>query len=112
MLFHNPYILKFIRIKEGIKIKQIIALAMILLFANAVFAQNETNITTTSTIAFPFHIGLPASLAGIYSFLTSINPILLIIFGIVLILASTLAKYVGIVLIIIAIVSLFFLFFH
>lgn len=106
--------LKFIRVKEGIKIKQIIALVMILLFANAVFAQNETNITTTttSTIAFPFPIGLPANLAGIYSFLTSINPVLLIIFGIVLILASTLAKYVGIVLIIIAIIYLFFLFFH
>lgn len=94
--------------------KQFIALAMILLFANAVFAQNETNITTTttSTISFPFTIGLPTNLAGIYSFLTSINPILLIILGIVLIFASTLAKYVGIVLIIIAIIHLFFLFFH
>ncbi len=86
---------------------------MILLFANVVFAQNETNITTTtSTIAFPFPIGLPTNLTGVYSFLTSINPILLIIFGIVLIFASTLAKYVGIVLIIIALIHLFLLFFH
>jgi hypothetical protein len=94
--------------------KQIIALMMILLFANAVFAQNETNVTTTttSTITFPFPIGIPTSLSGIYSFLTSINPVLLIIFGIVLIFASTLAKYVGIVLIIIAIIHFFFLFFH
>jgi len=94
--------------------KQIIALMMVLLFVNAVFAQNETNVTTTttSTITFPFPIGIPTSLSGIYSFLISVNPILLIIFGVILILASTLAKYVGIVLIIIAVIHLFFLFFH
>lgn len=83
---------------------------MILLFVNTVFAQNETNVTTTTTTS-SFPISLPTSLSGIYAFLISINPILLIILGVILILVSKLSKFVGIVLIIIALIHFFFLFF-
>ena len=89
--------------------KKILFLLTILLVANAVYAQNLTNTTnqtSTQTTTFPFS----GSLKGIYSFLTSVNPILLIILGIVLLLVGKLAKFVGIVLIIIAIIHLLFLF--
>jgi len=85
-------------------LKQSIALFAILLFVNVVYAQNITNTTTTTT---------PSPLSGlkdVYTFLLSINPILLLVLGVVLILASKLAKFVGIVLIIIALIHLLFMF--
>jgi hypothetical protein len=92
--------------------KKIIAILTILFLVNSVYAQDVTNQTTTTT---PYSIVLPpaaSSLKGVYDFLVSINPIILIVLGIVLILASHLGKFVGIVLIIIALIHLFFLFFH
>ena len=90
--------------------KQLIALLAVLLLVNAVYAQelNTTTTTTTTTTTSPFQ--LPTSLSGVYSFLVSINPILLVILGVALILFSKLAKFVGIVLIIIALIHLFFMF--
>jgi hypothetical protein len=73
-----------------------------LLLVNVAVAQNATNQTTTFKI--------PTSLKGVYSFLVSANPVLLIIFGLILIFVSKLAKFVGIVLIIIAVIHLLFLF--
>lgn len=92
--------------------KKILVIAFVLLaFTTSVYAQNATNITTTtsSTSAFPFPT-IPPSLTGIYSFLISINPILLMILGVILILVSKLSKFVGIVLIIIAIIHFLFMF--
>jgi len=90
--------------------KKIIPLFVILLFASSVYAQNATNqttsITTTTTTPSPF---LP-TLKGIYSFLVSINPYLLIILGVVLVLVSKLARFVGVVLIIFAIIHILFMF--
>lgn len=87
--------------------KKIIAILFILLFVNSAYAQNVTNQTTTSTTTTtPF---LP-TLTGIYSFFVSINPYLLIILGVVLVLASKLARFVGIVLIIFALIHILFMF--
>lgn len=46
------------------------------------------------------------TLKGVFSFLTSINPFILLIFGIILVIVSKLAKFVGIILIIFAIIYL------
>ena len=81
-----------------------IAILLISPFANVAFAQNATNTTSTT---FP---NLPFNLSGIYPFLISVNPVLLIILGVVLLIFSKLAKFVGIVLIIIAILHFLFLF--
>jgi hypothetical protein len=91
--------------------KKLIAILAVLLLVNSVYAQNVTNETTTTT----YSIVLPpatSTLTGIYNFLVSINPVILIILGVVLILASHLGKFVGIVLIIIALIHFFFMFFH
>jgi glucan phosphoethanolaminetransferase (alkaline phosphatase superfamily) len=87
--------------------KKLISLLAILLFVNIAFAQNATN-STNQTTGSP----IPTSLTGVYNFLVSINPIILIILGVVLVLVSKLAKFVGIVLIISALIHLFFLFYH
>jgi len=86
--------------------KRIITVLLILLLVNVVYAQNETNVTSTtikSNFQFP-------NLKGVSSFLLSINPILMIIFGIILIISAKLAKFVGIVLIIIAVIHILILF--
>jgi hypothetical protein len=87
--------------------KKIISLLMILLFVNSVYAQsatNATNQTTTSTSSFT------PDLKGIYAFLVSVNPYLLIILGVILVLVSKLARFVGIILIIFALIHILFLF--
>jgi hypothetical protein len=91
--------------------KKIIAVLTILFLVNSVYAQNVTNQTTstTSSIVLP---PAASTLKGVYDFLVNINPVILIVLGVVLILASHLGKFVGIVLIIIALIHFFFLFFH
>ena len=86
--------------------KQLIPLLFILLFATSVYAQNDTNATTNSTTTL-----LPGiSLSTIYSLLISVNPIMLLILGVALILVAKLAKFVGVVLIIIAVIHFVLLF--
>ena len=114
--------------------KKLIPIIMLLLFVSSVYAQNETTSTTPNCpVLSPPYCPSPCKLIGsnatdangclrppncscyslpysIYSFLVSVNPILLIILGVVLVLVSKLAKFVGVVLIIIAIIHLIFLF--
>jgi eight-cysteine-cluster-containing protein len=62
------------------------------------------NVTTTT---LPTISPIITLLKGIYGFLMSLNPIILLILGIILILISKLARFVGIVLIILALIYLF-----
>lgn len=62
---------------------------------------------TTTTIS-----SLMDKVKGIYNFLISFNPIVLLILGVILILAAKLAKFVGIILIIIALIGLLLILFH
>ncbi len=78
---------------------------MILLIApSIVFAQesNETVNVPKNETSIPF-IG---TLRGVYDFLVQVNPILLLVFGGVLVLVSKFARWVGIILIIIALIHL------
>lgn len=51
-------------------------------------------------------------LASAYDFLASFNPIVLLILGVILILAAKLSKFVGIILIILALIGFLLLFLH
>jgi len=51
-------------------------------------------------------------LKGIFNFLISFNPIILLILGIILVVVAKMARIVGIVLIIFALIQLLLLFFH
>lgn len=77
--------------------------------------QDQTPFSTT-TVPSVTTTTAPSSVSGIvmgvYSFLASFNPILLLILGVILILAAKLAKFVGIVLIILALIGLLLFFFH
>ena len=82
--------------------KEIFILLVISILSALVFAQDVTNITTTTTT-------LPALLDPIkdaYAFIVSANPFILLVLGIVLIAASKLAHVIGIILIIFAIVQI------
>jgi hypothetical protein len=90
--------------------KKLIFVAIAFLFLiSFVTAENVTNQTTTTTTKGPSAI---STAKGVYNFLISINPILLLILGIILILASELSRFVGIVLIIFALIHLLILFFR
>jgi len=62
--------------------------------------------TTTTGINWP---QIPATLKDVYNFLASINPFILLIFGIILFIVSHLSKYVAIVLIIFALIQIIFM---
>lgn len=81
--------------------KRIFILIVLLLLANSALAQNVTNQTTTTTPS-----GITTA-KGIYNFLTSINPLILLIFGLILVIVSKIARFVGIVLIVLALIFLF-----
>lgn len=81
-------------------------LFMILFFSTLVNAQSITNTTTTTSSP------VVTTLKSAYNFLISINPLLLIILGIILLLVSKLSKFVGIILIIIALIHLFLILIH
>ena len=92
--------------------KILATIAVILLFAqffvDVSFAQtSETTTTTTTTtnpgISFP---QVPTSVKDVYDFFASINPFLLLIFGVVLFAMAHLGKYVAIVLIVFAIIQI------
>jgi len=59
-------------------------------------------ITTSTSITI--------TVKGVYNSLTSLNPLILLIFGIILILVAKLAKFIGIILIIFALIYLFLVF--
>jgi hypothetical protein len=91
-------------------------LAMIFLFTqffvDVSFAQTNETATTTTTnpgISFP---QVPTSLKDVYNFFASINPFLLLIFGVVLFVMTHLGKYVAIVLIIFAIIQIVLFLLH
>jgi inhibitor of cysteine peptidase len=65
-----------------------------------------TAVTTTTTVVTPSII---TTAKNIYNFLTSINPILLLVLGTILIFVSKLARFIGIVLIIFALICFFFI---
>lgn len=98
---------------EAKKIFTMLAFAILLaeFFANISFAQTNETTTTTSApgISLP---QIPTSLKDVYNLFASINPFLLLIFGVVLLVMSHLGKYVAIVLIIFAIIQIFILIFH
>lgn len=85
--------------------KKAIGLLTFLLFANAIFvpvlAQNETGPSITDNIL--------SFLKGVFVLLITINPIILLVLGVILIIASKFANIVGIVLIIVAIIHIFLL---
>jgi eight-cysteine-cluster-containing protein len=60
--------------------------------------------TSTSTPS------ITITVKGVYNSLTSLNPLILLIFGIILILVAKLAKFIGIILIIFALIYLFLVF--
>lgn len=62
-----------------------------------------------STTTTPSILAIPKD---VYSFLTSINPIILIILGIILVLVAKLARFIGIFLIIFALIYFLILFLH
>jgi len=89
--------------------KLIFTILVFLLLISLATAENITNqTTTTTTIAKP---PIVSTLKGIYNFLMSFNPILLLILGLILIVAAKAAKIVGIILIIVALIHLFVLLF-
>lgn len=70
--------------------------------------QSALNNVTTTTL--PTTLPIITLLKGIYGFLMSFNPIILLILGIILILVAKLAKFVGVILIILALIHLFLIF--
>ena len=99
---------------EAKKIFTTLAIVFLLaeFFVNISFAQtSETTTTTTTTpgISLP---QIPTSLKDVYNFFASINPFLLLIFGVVLLVMSHLGKYVAIILIVFAIIQIVVLLLH
>lgn len=98
---------------ETKKIFMMLAIVFLLaeFFVNISFAQTNETTTTTSApgISLP---QIPTSLKDVYNFFASINPFLLLIFGVVLLVMSHLGKYVAIVLIIFAIIQIVVLLLH
>lgn len=103
------------------KIFATFAILMFLFFPAVIFAQTNTTTTTTTQtsccpICFPGSqckpcdglpcLSMPTSLKELYNFFTSINPFVLLIFGIILFVVAHLSKYVAIVLIIFAVIQI------
>ena len=103
------------------KIFIIFTILMFLFLPAIIFAQvNTTTTTTTQTSCCPICLpgsqckpcdgppclSVPTSLKDVYNFFTSINPFVLLIFGIILFVVSHLSKYVAIVLIIFAVIQI------
>jgi hypothetical protein len=68
-----------------------------------IYLQETATTTTTYQIVLP---PLPSTLKDVYNFFASINPFVLLIFGIILFVVSHLSKYVAIVLIIFAVIQI------
>jgi hypothetical protein len=86
--------------------KKILFVALVLLLVPGLVLAQATNETTTTKPSPP---KIPDALKGFYNFLVEANPILLLILGGVLIVVSKFAKWVGVILIIIAVIHLIFL---
>lgn len=86
--------------------KKILFVALVLLLVPGLVFAQATNETTTTKPTTP---QIPDALKGFYNFLVEVNPILLLILGGVLIVVSKFAKWVGVILIIIAVIHLIFL---
>ena len=84
--------------------KSLVILAIILILIPSFVLAQDSNQTVpkNDTSSVPF-VG---TLRGIYDFLVQVNPILLLVFGGVLVLVSKFARWVGIILIIIALIHL------
>ena len=85
--------------------KAIILLIPILLLLPITIAADANQTNTSTTIQQPTS-SVISTLKWIYDFLISINPILLLILGIILLLASKFARFVAIILIIVAVIHI------
>jgi len=93
--------------------KKFATLAILFLFSSllslffAEFSLAQTNMTTTTTTTkTTLPPELVSTLKGLYIFFASINPFVLLIFGIILFVVAHLSKYVAIVLIIFAVIQI------
>jgi hypothetical protein len=89
--------------------RKLIPVFIVLLLISSAYAQSITTDTTSTTTTTGYGIQLPATgstLKGVYDFLVSFNPVILIVLGVILLVAGKFAKFVGIVLIIIAVIHL------
>src|SRR3972149_2201662 len=71
-------------------------------YKNGTLIPNQTVVTPE-----PKPFSLTGTLKGVYNFLVQANPIFLLVLGVVLIIVSKFAKWVGIILIIFALINLF-----
>ena len=96
------------------KIKKIISILAILFlftqfFVNLSSAQTTTNTVTTTQTPAASPLGSWGTLKDLYNFFSSINPFVLLIFGIILLVVSHLGKYVAAALIIFAVIQILLL---